>query len=65
MPYPINIESGNAPWLWNQDSYTPFDNMDSLDRLELKLIIEESGIPTLVPPDGSGIVGGTHETYEN
>ena len=60
--------SGQAPWLYNRDGFTPFDNMDSLDRLELEIIMQESGVPsqgypiavsTLAPPGGSDIVGGT------
>jgi hypothetical protein len=52
----------------NRNGFTPFDNMDSLDRLELEIIMQESGVPsqgypiavpTLAPPGGSAIVGGT------
>ena len=52
----------------NRNGFTPFDNMDSLDRLELEIIMQESGVPsqgypiavsTLAPPGGSDIVGGT------
>ena len=61
--------SGQAPWLYNRDGFTPFDNMDSLDRLELEIIMQESGVPsqgypiavpTLAPPGDSGMVGGSN-----
>ena len=38
--------SGQAPWLYNRNGFTPFDNMDSLDRLELEIIMQESGAPS-------------------
>jgi hypothetical protein len=37
----MSNQTGNNPYLWNRQGETPFDSMDSLDRLELELLEDE------------------------
>jgi len=37
----MNDTTGENPYLFNRQGHTPFDSMDSLDKLELELIEEE------------------------
>ena len=37
----MNDPTGENPYLFNRQGHTPYDSMDSLDRLELELIKED------------------------
>ena len=37
----MNDPTGDNPYLYNRNGHTPFDSMDSLDKLEQELIQEE------------------------
>ena len=37
----MNDPTGDNQYLYNRDGHTPFDSMDSLDKLEQELIQEE------------------------